>query len=400
MKLKRVEQQIITKSHPKFKIIDEMCYKSKNLYNYALYIIKQEYYKTHNYISYNTMNYNMKSEQCYKDVMSQPANSVLRVLDKNWKSFFKGLEQYNKYPNKFLGRPRPPKYLKKNGRFNWMIPNNTVRIENNNDLHFLMRKLNDYPWKCRNLGRLIQVRFVPKGTCYVMEIVYEVEKEVDLKEIKNVIGIDVGVNNLVTITNNIGKQPIIINGKPLKSINQFYNKQRAKFLSEVTKVNKEYWSNKLTTITNKRYRRIKDYIHKTTRYIINYCLENDIDTIIIGHNDKWKQNKSHKQNFIYIPYNMIISQLEYKCQDNNINFISTEESYTSGTSFLDNEEPVKDNYNKERRIVRGLFKSNNGVLINSDVNGSLQIIKKVIPNTFKDKSYGIGAYLMPIVINM
>ena len=141
---------------------------------------------------------------------------------------------------------------------------------------------------------------------------------------------------------------------------------------------------------------MKNYLHNISTYVITYCLNNNIDTIVIGHNKEWKQNNSIGQAFHYIPYNLFMSQLEYKCEDNNINYIETEESYTSGTSFLDNELPTKDYYDKSRRIKRGLFQSNKG-LINSDVNGSLQIIKKVFPNAF---SYGIEGVLNPIVINV
>ena len=402
VKVQRVEQQIIGKSHQKYKLIDEMCKKSKNLYNYANYIIRQEFIKTGNYIKYKDMNFNLKTTQQYKDCMSQPANCTLRLLDKNWKSFFVAIKDWKKNPNKYLGMPKPPKYLNKNGRFNWMIPNNSVRIEEGNKLHFLMKCLNDYNWKCRNLGRLIQVRFVPRGTCYIMEIVYEVEIDSNITENSTrIASIDLGVNNFVTMTNNIGKQPIIINGKGLKSINQFYNKTRAKELSRIRHMHNKTWSKKLDQITFKRFKRIKNYIHNTSRFIVNYCLENNIDTVVIGINHEWKQNsrlnKIANQHFVQLPHDMLIKQLQYKCFDNNIKLIETEESYTSGTSFLDNEMPIKENYNKSRRIERGLFKTNTGKLINSDVNGSLQIMKKVFSNTI---SYEIEAVLTPMVISV
>ena len=208
-----------------------------------------------------------------------------------------------------------------------------------------------------------------------------------------------GVDNFATVTNNIGLQPIIINGKQIKSINQFYNKRKSEIQSNLMLRNKVKTSKKLEVICFKRYQRIKNYIHNASRYIINYCLENNIDTLVCGKNDLWKQNTQKKkvgQNFQYIPYNLFIQQLKYKCEENGINFYLTEESYTSGTSFLDNESPCKENYNKSRRIKRGLFQSKNG-LINSDVNGSLQIMKKVFPNAF---SYGIEGCLTPIIINI
>lgn len=401
MKVQRCEQQVITKNHPKYKLIDKMCFNSKNLYNCANYIIRQKFISDGEYISYNKMNSDLKVTEEYKNCMSQPANCTLRVLDKNWKSFFIAIKDWKKNPSKYLGMPKLPKYLKKDGRFLWMIPNNSVVIKDNNKLHFKMKCLNDYDWKCRNLGRLIQVRFVPRGTCYVMEIIYEIEVEdIQYDKASRVCSIDLGVNNFATITNNIGKQPIIINGKGIKSINQHYNKLRAKEQPRLMKMHGKFYSKKLDTISFKRFKRIKNYMHNTSRYVINWCLENEIDTIVIGKNDKWKQessmNDKANQNFIQIPYEMFIGQLQYKGIDNCIKVIETTEEYTSGTSFLDNECPCRENYDKSRRAKRGLFKSNNGRMINSDVNGSFQIMKKVFSDTI---SYEIGANLTPIVIN-
>lgn len=397
----RVEQQIIRKTNPIWKTIDQMCFNSKNLYNYANYIIRQEYIENKRYIPYKEMNFNLKTHQQYKDCMSQSANCTLRLLDKNWKSFFNGLKEYQKNPDKFLGRPQIPKYLKKNGRYIWMIPNNSCYYDKDKgELCFRVNKLQSKKWKCRCLGRLIQVRFIPRGCIYVMEIVYEL-KVPDVNNYNNrVVGIDLGINNLITASNNIGENPFIINGKPLKSINQFYNKRRAKIQSELRIRNNKIWSNKLDIITQKRFNRVKNYIHNASTYVIKWCEENNIDTLIVGHNDKWKQETKLKninnQKFLFIPYDMLISQLKYKCENIGINFIETEESYTSGTSFLDGELPCKENYDYSRRIKRGLFKSGQG-LINSDVNGSLQIIKKVIPDAF---SYGIEVCLTPTIINI
>lgn len=402
MKFNRVEQQVIRKSHPAWNIIDEMCYNSKNLYNYANYIIRQQFIKDSTYISYYEMNKIFKTTQEYKNCMSQPANCTLRLLDKNWKSFFTAIKDWSKHKEKYFGMPKLPKYLKPNGRYIWMIPNNSCILKDDGTIHFRIKKLQCCEWKTNTKGRLIQVRFVPKGSCYVMEIITEVEVS-DVKDVssKNIASIDLGVNNFVTMTNNIGLQPIIINGKGIKSINQFYNKRVAKLKSELQRCNNKHWSNQLEEMSFKRYNRIKNFMHHTSKYIVKYCKDNNIDTLTCGLNKEWKQNcnlnKKINQNFIGIPYDMLINQLEYKCQDYGIKFITTDESYTSGTSFLDNELPIKDNYDKSRRIKRGLFQSNKG-LINSDVNGSLQIMKKVFPDAFD--SYGIEVCLTPIIINV
>lgn len=399
VKINRIEQIVIKKSHPKFKIIDQQCFHSKNLYNEANYIIRQEFIKNGNYISYYDMNRDFKMHENYKLTFSQPANCVMRLLDKNWKSYFRAIKDWKAYPEKYLGMPKLPKYLKKDGRFPWMIPNNQCHYNyEKGTVHISNRLVNDYEWKCRCLGRLIQVRFIPKGSCYVMEIVYETELTETTRESNNIAAIDLGVDNLVTMTSNIGLKPIIINGKNIKSINQYYNKRVAKEKSLLKIRHNKDWSRKLDVITFKRFQKIKNYMHNTSHYIIDWCIKNNIDALVVGKNDEWKQEKKRMQNFTFIPYQMLLQQLKYKCENAGINYIETNESYTSGTSFLDEEDPVKQNYDKSRRIHRGLFKSNSGLLINSDVNGSLQIMKKVFPNAIS--RYGIEAVLTPIVINV
>lgn len=398
----RCERILIRKNHPKFKIIDEMCFASKNLYNYANYIIRQEFFKSGEYIPYRKMNYDLKTHQQYKDCMSQPANCVLRLLDKNWKSFFKGIKEWAKHPDKFLGKPKPPGYLPKDGRYNWMIPNN-VCYYGDNKICFHMKKLSDYKWRSRCLGRLIQVRFVPVNKNYFMEIIYQIE--VDNKEIMNVdnriISIDLGVNNFAAITNNIGLSPFIINGRQLKSINQFYNKRRAKEQFIIRKRNNQYWSNKLDKITLKRNNRISNFMHHASRYIINFCVENKVNIIVVGHNKFWKQNVNlghiNNQNFTSIPYNLFIEQLKSKAEIIGIQVIETEENYTSGTSYLDDEMPTEDNYNIKRRRPYGLFQSSK-MIVNADVNGSLQIMKKVFPDS--KTGYGTEVDLTPTIINV
>lgn len=403
IKVQRCEQIIIKKNHPKFKVIDQQCFNSKNLYNEANYKIRQKFIKDGEYIPYKDMNFEFKTHENYKLTFSQPANCTLRVLDKNWKSYFRAIKGWKKNPSKYLGMPKLPKYLKKDGRFPWMIPNNQLVYDyEKGTVYIRNRLLNDYEWKCRCLGRIIQVRFIPRGSCYVMEIVYETEIPDVKVESNRIASIDLGVDNLVTMTNNIGLNPIIINGKGIKNINQYYNKRLAKEKSLLKIRHGKDWSKKLDSITFKRYQRIKNYIHNASSYIVKWCVENDIDTLVVGKNKDWKQNadmsKQSNQKFVGIPYQMLLQQLQYKCENVGIKYIETEESYSSGTSFLDGEEPIKQNYDKSRRIERGLFKSNSGLLINSDVNGSLQIMMKVFPNAFNER-YGIEGVLTPIVIN-
>lgn len=374
-----------------------MCFRSKNLYNEANYVLRQEYIENSNYINYYDMNKEFKTHENYKLCFSQPANCTLRLLDKNWKSYFRAIKNWKENPSKYLGMPKLPKYLPKDGRFPWMIPNNQLYYDyDKSTIYIRNRLLNDFDWECRCLGRPIQVRFIPKGTCYIMELVYEIEVPEQPSESKYIAAIDIGVDNLITMSNNIGKRPIIVNGKILKSINQQYNKQRAKLQSELMKRNNKHWSRKLDCLTFKRFCRVKNYIHNASSFVIGWCVENNIDTLITGKNDNWKQQKKGMQNFIFIPYEMLLGQLKYKCENVGIKYIETNEAYTSGTSYLDDELPTRENYNNERRIQRGLFQAKD-MLINADVNGSLQIMRKVIPNSYT--GYGIEVDLTPTIIN-
>jgi putative transposase len=247
-----------------------------------------------------------------------------------------------------------------------------------------------------------QVRFVPKQKYIIVELVYKIEVPDELEDNGRYMSIDIGVDNLATITNNYGETPIIVNGKGLKSMNQYYNKTISHYRSIAKQHNNYDYTNKMVKLTNKRNFKITDSIHKASRFIVNKAVEQNVSVIVVGHNKGWKQSsnmsKRNNQSFVDIPFNDLIHQIQYKAQEKGIKVIFTEESYTSGTSFLDNELPEKQFYNKSRRKYRGLFRSNNGVLINADVNGSYQILKKVFPNAYAN---GIeGVVLHPVKVGI
>lgn len=403
MKVTRTEQHMIKRSHSAWKLIDDLCFKSKNLYNYANYLLRQDFINNKNIMKYTELAGIVKDSKPYKDIGSNVGQQTLKMLDKNWKSFFVAIQDWSKNPKKYLGKPKLPKYKNKDGRFVLGIDNIKFNIVDGY-LRFSWSKLKPLNniFKTNISGKLMQVRFVPKGNSYVLEIIYEIEvSQVDIKS-KNIIAIDLGVNNFATISNNIGLIPIIINGRIIKSINQYYNRLRAKIQSELKIKNNKTWSRRLQSLTDKKQNRLNSFLHKASKIIIDYYLENKIDTIIVGINNGWKQKskigKTNNQNFTFIPYENFINKLKYKCENNGIKFIETEESYTSGTSFLDAEMPYKENYDKSRRITRGLFKADNGIVINADLNGSYQIMRKVIPNAFAEGIEGVG--LHPVKLNI
>ena len=398
-KVQRCEQHNIKYGTDFYKFVDEMCFKSKNLYNYANYIIRQEFINNGNWIKYNQLFQLVKESEPYKDIGNNTGQGTLRILDKNWKAFFKAIKDWKKNPSKYLGRPKIPKYKDKDGRFLLSLDSNKVKLKDGY-VYFAWKPFKPYNnmFKTNAQERILQCRFIPRCGKYVMEIVYEIEVP-DISETSDrVAAIDIGVDNFITMVNNIGENPIAVKGGVIKSINQFYNKQKANIQSELKKVNGKDWSKKLQKLTDKRYEMIKYQMHCISKYVVDWCVLYGIDTLIVGHNDEWKQKKQGMQNFTYIPYELFIQMLAYKCENNGIRFIENEEAYTSGTSFLDNEDPVKENYNKERRVHRGLFIADCGKKINADVNGAYQILKKVIPDAFSNGIEGAGSH--PTIINL
>ena len=398
-KVQRCEQHNIKYGTDFYKFVDEMCFKSKNLYNYANYIIRQEFINNGNWIKYNQLFQLVKESEPYKDIGNNTGQGTLRILDKNWKAFFKAIKDWKKNPSKYLGRPKIPKYKDKDGRFLVSLDSNKVKLKDGY-VYFAWKPFKPYNnmFKTNAQERILQCRFIPRCGKYVMEIVYEIEVP-DISETSDrVAAIDIGVDNFITMVNNIGENPIAVKGGIIKSINQFYNKQKANIQSELKKVNGKDWSKKLQKLTDKRYEMIKYQMHCISKYVVDWCVLYGIDTLIVGHNDEWKQKKQGMQNFTYIPYELFIQMLAYKCENNGIRFIENEEAYTSGTSFLDNEDPVKENYNKERRVHRGLFIADCGKKINADVNGAYQILKKVIPDAFSKGIEGAGSH--PTIINL
>lgn len=366
-----VEQHIIKKNDNRYKILDEVCFKSKNLYNAALYEIRQHFFNTKQFLNWFSIDkiFKEKKQDDYYSLPCKVSQQTLKLLNQNFKSFFSLLKKKNYTKKKSI-----PKYLDKSkGRFVAVYTNQAISKK---ELRNGMIQLSgtDFKIKTKVDGNSInQVRIVPKNSYYKVEVIYEVEEIEELEDNEKYAAIDLGVNNLATVSFNESK-PFIINGKPLKSINQFYNKRKSELQSKLSGDRKS--SNKINSITRKRNNKIKNYLYKASRCIVNHLVSNNVNTLIIGKNDNWKQEtnigKKNNQNFVLIPHSQFVEMISYKCKLVGIAVMMTEESYTSKCSFIDNEEY------KGKRIKRGLFRTNEGRLINADLNGSLNIMRKVI----------------------
>jgi putative transposase len=398
-----VKQIKITKSSPFFKECDEICFKSKNLYNQALYRVKSAYESKKEYINYHKL-YKILADENQTDYRALPQNvacQTLMLLERNYKSYFELL----KSDKKLSGIPKPPKFLHKTqGRLISTYTQRVIRkkyfdkgfinLTNTNlmipiDLNYI--KYDDVQ----------QISIIPKENHYIISINYK-KQEKNKLENDNYCGVDMGLNNLITTGFNTPEnKPLIINGKPVKSINQFYNKKRSKLQKQLS-YQKRKTSKRLKRLTKKRNDKIKDYLHKASRKFVNYCLKYKISNVVIGKNKNWKSEinigKKNNQNFVSVPHNNLITYIRYKCELEGITVIEREESYTSKCSFFDGETIRKHNEYAGVRIKRGLFKTARHKLVNADLNGAYNILKKEFPNCF---TYGIeGLLVSPISITV
>ena len=381
-------------------ILRQLSHTAKSLYNEALYNVRQHFFNTSNYLNYYENYKQIKDSDNYKLLNSNMSQQILKEVDGSFKSFFSLLKLKNK--GKYEDKIKIPHYLDKNDYLTLII--GFVRIVDNNKL--VIPYSNTYKKEHKLITVTIppqlidkyikEIRIIPKLNASYFEFQYTYEANID-NNIKlsshNYLSLDIGINNLVTAITSIGSS-FIIDGRYLKSINQWFNKQNSKLSSIQMKQlhfkgdsSKIPYTSKQNRLLDKHNKRINDYMSKTAKYIINYCLDNDIGNIVLGYNKDFQKNsklsKQNNQSFTNIPIGKLKDKLTYLSELYGINLILQEESYTSKASFLD--EDVIPTYGKDdnymfsgSRIKRGLYKTSDGTLINSDINGSLNILKKAL----------------------
>lgn len=390
-----VERHIIKKTHSYYDECDNLCFQSKNIYNQGLYNVRQHFFEKKKYLNY-VNNYKITKEQdCYNYLPTKVFCQTLRKVDSNFKSFFSLLKNStvkNKIPN----------YLpKETGRFVTVYPKQALgfrEFKKTGRIH--LSKTDIYiNTRVKDFNDLKEVRIVPELSQYIIEVVYEKSCK-QLKESDLVASIDIGLNNLITVVYNNGEHPIVINGRPIKSINQFYNKKLACYKSKL-KTSKT--SKRIRRLTNKRNNKINDYLHKASHMLVNQLVSMGVSTLIIGKNTGMKQDintgKKNNQNFVMAPTMKFANIINYKCQLEGIKVVFHEESYTSKCSFFNKESIRKHDVYMGKRIKRGLFKTATGRLVNADVNGAYNIMKKAIPNVIKTdgiEDFGVSPLVLTI----
>lgn len=373
------ERHIISSSHPYFLECDQLTFLGKNLYNATLFYQRASFFKKdfQNYYAVNRV-FTHENQIDYRALPAKVSKQVQMLVDKSFKSYFALVKKKTK--GEYDSLVRIPRYLHKTkGRCTLPYPKDALSLKEEGIVKFSKTgiKIKTKVGKERIQG----ARIVPKGNHFVIEILYKKpKKEIVSDTIQKIAFIDPGLNNLMTVTSN-AFSPLLYSGKELKSLNQLANKKLAQVKSVLSEKGL-HSSPLLISIYNKRDRRIKDCLHKLSAHLVNQFVSHKIDTVIFGHNIGQKQDiklgSVTNQNFVQIPFFQLISLLQYKCELQGIRFITTEESYTSKCSFLDLEEVAKQKEYLGKRVKRGLFQTKEGVLINADVNGSLNIGRKYL----------------------
>ena len=388
-----VKQQVKHLSKEDYLALKELSHTAKNLANQAIYNVRQYYFTEGEYLNYQKNYALLKDSENYKILNSNMAQQILKEVDGSFKSFF-GLIKLAKQGKYAFKDCKLPYYLPKDGYATLVI--GFVRLNGNK----LVLPFSNSFKKTHNTieitippvlldKKVKEIRIIPKSNARFFEVQYIYKAECIQRNLNtnNALALDLGINNLVTAVSSKGKS-FIIDGRRLKSINQWFNKENARLQSIKDKQHfDKKTTNRQKTIARNRNNKVNDYMNKAACKVIDYCIANDIGTLIVGYNETFQRNsnigKQNNQNFVNIPYGLLRSKLEYLCELNDIIFVKQEESYTSKASFWDKDDlPV---YNADnpteypfsgKRVHRGLYKTANGKTFNADINGALNIMRK------------------------
>jgi putative transposase len=388
-----VEQHRIDRHDPRWHAIDAATFASKNLYNSTLYVKRQAYIKDQTVIAYGALDKQMQASLEYRALPAKVAQWVVKQVCAAWDSYFAAVAEWKAHPSKFLGHPKLPKYLNTQRR-NLLIytaqaisrdPKNTGWVVPSGVPIRVATKLTH--------SEIAQVRLVPKSTHFVVEVVYEQVPEHPSVDHALIASLDLGVNNLAAITaNKPGFVPLLVNGRPLKSLNHAYNKRRAKRQAQLPPG--QFASRALDHMADHRHRAMMSYLHTASRTIIALLVREGIGTLVIGKNVGWKQKanmgKRNNQAFVFIPHARFIALLTYKAALAGMHVVTIEESHTSKCSFLDLEPICHHDHYRGKRVKRGLFVASDGQAVNADVNASYNILRRFAPQVV---AHGVASFI-------
>lgn len=387
-----VKQQLKHLSKEEYLSLRELSHTAKNLYNQAVYNVRQYYFQENKYLNYQKNNSLLKNSENYKTLNSNMSQQILKEVDGSFKSFFELLKKKNK--GIYNAKVKLPSYLPKNSFTTLVIGfvrlnEDTLVIPYSNSFKKNHKKISIKIPPILLDKNIKEIRIIPKFNARFFEVqyTYKVQEQQRNLDKNHALAIDFGINNLATCVTNKGRS-FIIDGKKLKSINQWFNKENARLQSIK---DKQKYGKKPTLrqkyLYSSRNNKVNDYMSKTARKIINYCLENNIGTLVCGYNETFQRNsnigKANNQTFVNIPFGKLREKLEYLCKLYSLRFVEQEESYTSKSSFFDMDILPKFEVDKPqpysflgKRIKRGLYHTSKGYILNADVNGALNILRK------------------------
>jgi len=378
--------EVIKPRHNDFNACFNLATISKQLYNVGLYCFRQALFNDDLFLTNKMVYQEMKQNENWNYLPKKICNQVWKQVCSAWSSWLKAINEYNKNPSKFKGRPSIPGYQKTLNKVVYERGALGTRGLKKDELRLSQTDiiLNISSIK----GEIVEASILPKKNKFIIKITYKEEITKNNLDFTKVAGMDLGLNNLVAVATNQADIPhILVKGGALKSINQFWNKTLGQLKSMLPKG--VFSSPKIEQLTNKRNAKIDDILHKTSRYVVDWLVEHEIGILIIGKNEQWKDSinlgKRNNQNFVQIPHARLIDLITYKFEQANGIIVVQEESYTSKASALDLDDlPKFRNSSKTivtfsgRRVKRGLYKSLQGILVNSDINGAINIIRKVV----------------------
>lgn len=413
--MKALKTKIRGLSPNQFLRLRELAGHSKNLYNQSLWVLRETFEATGQYVPYTPMDKVMKQVTNregavnYKLLKAKVSQQILRRLDKNFKSFFNAYKDYQKNPSKYSGQPRPPRF-KRCDRDNliddyqaFAIKNGVVSLEKG--LDFRLPKM--------LLGKTIkQIEVIPKRNYFEAVLVYddESDKPKPIPPSDRIMAIDLGLNNLAGVVTNGVSKPWLIDGRRLKAINHHYHKRFAQFTSHLEQTRKKKWSHRLQRLTDRKNARVADYLQKTTSQIVKHCVNFGISQVVIGEVTKSLNSinlgKKTNQNWVGLALGQLVDKLRYKLENHGIVLKIINESYTSKASFVDEDtlpkkhEPDLNHAFSGKRVKRGLYRTRTGLAVNADVNGAYNILRKSNPKfsfaeLFSKTNEGILGWLTP-----
>lgn len=376
-------QRYLKRDNPVFSEVVRMSKKANNLYNQAMWLMNHEMKVHGKTLSYGDLDKITKqlpsSYNNYRLLPAKTSQQTLRQLDSNFKSYWAALKDYQKHPEKYKAKPKKPRFRQKGGRSPVIFCNQQFKYDGKN---IRIQSLDNFLicFEMKNTTPK-QVMFLPHGEIFKILVSYEISEQSSYQGSGLVASIDPGLEVLSAVVFSDMSQPILFSGKKAKDYNVHFNEKMARVQSELKITTGKHHSKKTESLWRKRKGFFDNHMHQVSRKLVALLAVKGVSTLIIGKNDQQKQ-KNKIKNFVQVPIFRLLALIKEKAERLGIEVIALREPYTSGTSFLDNEEPIKANYDKARRVERGLFISNEGRKIHADVNGAYQIMRRAVNVTW------------------